>query len=122
MVTGSDEAKCHAARALRHLANLKEAKEKILQADGIAVLTPLAKHGKGKVKEAASEALNLLSLDDAKAKPAPVADAKPGKDPAPEIPSGEGTKVAMFSARFDGGPIETTLGLQCGIFFQVFCL
>jgi hypothetical protein len=58
------------------LANHPEAKESILKADGIAILTPIAKHGRGKVKEAASEALNLLSLADAKAKPAPV-DTKP---------------------------------------------
>ena len=57
-------------------ANHPEAKESILKADGIAILTPIAKHGRGKVKEAASEALNLLSLADAKAKPAPV-DTKP---------------------------------------------
>ena len=99
VVTGSDDAKCHAARALRHLANHKEAKEKILKADGIAVLAPLAKHGKGKVKEAASEALNLLSM--VAAKPSPAA-------AATSIPTGEGTRVAMFSARFDGGPVEQT--------------
>ena len=76
VVNGGEDAKWHAARALRNLANHAEAKESILKADGIAVLTPLSKHGKGKVKEAASEALNLLSLADTKAKPAPEADAK----------------------------------------------
>ena len=76
VVNGSEDAKWHAARALRYLANHAEAKERMLKADGIAVLTPLAKHGKGKVKEAASEALSLLSLADSKAKPAPEADAK----------------------------------------------
>ena len=62
MVTGNDAAKWLAARALRNLANHAAAKELILKADGIAILTPLAKHdnGKGKVKEAAGEALNLL--------------------------------------------------------------
>ena len=86
VMTGSDDAKCHAARALRNLANHAEAKESILKADGIAVLTPLAKRGKGKVKEAASEALNLLSLGC----PAPVADTK--AQPATGIPTGEGTR------------------------------
>lgn len=76
VVNGGEDAKWHAARALRNLANHPEAKESILKADGIAILTPIAKHGRGKVKEAASEALNLLSLADAKAKPAPV-DTKP---------------------------------------------
>ncbi|CAL1134772.1 unnamed protein product [Cladocopium goreaui] len=76
VVNGGEAAKWHAARALRNLANHPEAKESILKADGIAILTPIAKHGRGKVKEAASEALNLLSLADAKAKPAPV-DTKP---------------------------------------------
>ena len=118
VVTGSDEARCHAARALRNLANHAEAKENILKADGIAVLTPLAKHGKGRVREAASEALNLLSVE-AKAKPAPVADSTPAAEPsATEIPSGQGTRVAMFSARFDGGPMEVTLGrLLCHLSF-----
>lgn len=30
----------------------------------------------------------------------------PPEIPVPAIPSGEGTRVAMFSARFDGGPVE----------------
>ena len=114
VVTGSDDAKWHAARALRNLANHAEAKESILKADGIAVLTSLAKHGKGKAKEAASEALNLLSLVDVQAKPAPAADTKPAESAAAtatDIPSGEGTRAAMFSARFDGGPVEKTLDM-----------
>lgn len=77
VVNGSEDAKWHAARALRNLANHAEAKESILKADGIAILTPIAKHGRGKVNEAASEALNLLSLADAKAKPDSSADNKP---------------------------------------------
>lgn len=77
VVNGSDDAKWHAARALRNLANHAEAKQNILKADGIAVLTPLAKHGKGKVKEAASEALNLLSLPERRVRPARAADTKP---------------------------------------------
>ena len=105
VVNGSEDAKCHAARALRNLANHAEAKKNILKADGIAVLNPLAKHGKGKVKEAASEAFNLLSLD-AKA----AADTPDAAGPSPSFPTGEGTRVAMFSARFDGGPMEMTLG------------
>ena len=114
VVNGSDDAKWHAARALQNLANHAEAKEIILKADGLAILTPLAKHGKGKVKDAASEALNLLSLVDAKAKPVPVAETKPATEPAATvIPSGQGTRVAMFSARFDGGPMEKTLWLVC---------
>ena len=119
VVTGSDEAKWHAARALRNLANHAEAKESILKADGIAILTPIAKHGKGKVKDAASAALNLLSLVDAKAKPAAVS-----QTTAADIPSGEGTRVAMFSARFDGGPVEQRPRLvwSCTIFlFNMFC-
>ena len=114
VVTGSDDAKWHAARALRNLANHAEAKESILKADGIAVLTSLAKHGKGKAKEAASEALNLLSLVDVQAKPAPAVDTKPAESAAAtatDIPSGEGTRAAMFSARFDGGPVEKTLDM-----------
>ena len=103
VVYGSEDAKWHAARALRNLANHAEAKENILKADGIAILTPIAKHGKGKAKEAASEALNLLSLLDSEAKP-------PAEPAATSIPSGAGTRVAMFSARFDGGPIEKKLG------------
>ena len=105
VVTGSEDAKWHAARALRNLANHAEAKESILKADGISTLTLVMKHGKGKVKEAASEALNLLSLA-TKPNPAPVASPV---EAATEIPSGQGTRVAMFSARFDGGPVETTL-------------
>lgn len=77
VVNGSDDAKWHAARALRNLANHAEAKQNILKADGIAVLTPLAKHGKGKVKEAASEALNLLFLPERRVRPARAADTKP---------------------------------------------
>ena len=100
VVNGSDDAKWHAARALRNLANHAEAKERILKADGIAMLTPIAKHGKGKVKEAAGEALNLLSSGDSKSEAEPD---------ATSVPSGAGTRVAMFSARFDGGPIEKTL-------------
>ena len=114
MVTGNDDAKSQAARALRNLANHAEAKELILKADGIAILTPLAKHGKGKVKETAGEALNLLLVD---AKAAPVADTKPEPTPT-SIPTGEGTKVAMFSARFDGGPVEKTLSCLCHFLVQ----
>lgn len=74
------------------------------------------KHGKGKVKEAAGEALNLLSSVDAKAKAA----AEPAATP---IPIGARTRVAMFSARFDGGPIEKTLGFFGFHFgFQLFSL
>jgi hypothetical protein len=105
VVNGSDDAKWLAARALRNLANHAEAKESILKADGISTLTLVMKHGKGKVKDAASEALNLLSLA-TKPNPAPVA---APVEAATEIPSGHGTRVAMFSARFDGGPVETTL-------------
>ena len=41
VVNGGEDAKWHAARALRNLANHPEAKESILKADGIAILTPL---------------------------------------------------------------------------------
>ena len=113
VVNGTEDAKWHAARAIRNLANHAEAKASILKADGIAVLTPFAKHGKGKLKEAASEALNLLSVAEA------VADAKPLVEPVPTpIPTGEGTRVAMFSARFDGGPVEQTLGLDIPFVWQ----
>ena len=128
VVNGSDDAKWHAARALRNLANNQEAKENILKADGIAVLTRLAEHGKRKVKKAAREALHVLSMVDAQRNPAAVADAKPPeKEASPTaIPTGEGTRVAMFSARFDGGPVEMTLRLtrpMCGIFsfFSTVC-
>ena len=40
----------------------------------------------------------------------------PPEIPIPAIPSGEGTRVAMFSARFDGGPVEETLGLVSAFF------
>ena len=118
VVTGSDEAKCLAARALTKLSYNQEAKAAILTADGIAMLTPLAKHGKGKVKEAASEALQLLSqkLDPKCPSPSGYPNAA-----VTGIPTGAGTRVAMFSARFDGGPMEEILGLGCVIFlFNLF--
>ena len=134
LVNGGDQAKWHAARALRNLANNPEAKEAILKADGITTLTLVAKLGKGKVKEAADDALKLFSQQD---QPGPVgADAKwdpiPAAEPAPDlpnsmsgvsaadantagggrdnIPTGKGTRVAMFSARFDKGPMEEMRG------------
>ena len=103
LVTGNDDAKWHAARALRNLANNGEAKEVILKAGGVAALELVVRHGKGKVKEAADEALRLLSLKQAAAGHGRIAE---GGD---TIPTGEGTRVAMFSARFDGGPIEQML-------------
>ena len=103
LVTGSDDAKWHAARALRNLANNSEAKEVILKAGGVAALELVVRHGKGKVKEAADEALKLLSLKHVAAGHGRIAE---GGD---TIPTGEGTRVAMFSARFDGGPIEQML-------------
>ena len=96
VVTGSDEAKCLAARALANLSDHRDANAAILKADGIAVLTPLAKHGKGKVKEATSQALKLLQ---------PIGNADD------LFPSGKGTRVAMFSARFDGKAVEQTLNI-----------
>ena len=99
----------HAARALRNLANNPEAKKAILKADGVPTLTLVAKHGKGRVKEAADEALKLLSQDSTR--PHPILEENKVVDPEGDIPSGKGTRVAMFSARFDGGPIEQTLGL-----------
>ena len=65
--------------------------------------------GKGRVKEAADEALKLLSQDSTR--PHPILEENKVVDPEGDIPSGKGTRVAMFSARFDGGPIEQTLGL-----------
>ena len=112
VVTGSEDAKWHAARALRNLANNPEAKKAILKADGVPTLTLVAKHGKGRVKEAADEALKILSQDSTR--PGPVLEENIENkvaDPEVDIPSGKGTRVAMFSARFDGGPIEQTLGL-----------
>jgi carbon monoxide dehydrogenase subunit G len=40
------------------------------------------------------------------------------------IPTGEGTRVAMFSARFDGGPIEQMLswGVPFSSFISFFFL
>ena len=118
VVTGSDEAKCLAARALTKLSYNQEAKAAILTADGIAMLTPLAKHGKGKVKEAASEALQLLSQKLDPKCPSPSGNPNAA---VTAIPTGEGTRVAMFSARFDGGPMEEILGLvvqSCPIFLK----
>ena len=110
LVTGSDDAKWHAARALRNLANNCEAKEVILKAGGIATLEPVVRHGKGKVKEAADEALKLLSQ---KQETKSIQATGHGKiaegGPGDTIPTGEGTRVAMFSTRFDGGPIEQML-------------
>ena len=116
LVIGSDDAKWHAARALRNLANNCEAKEVILKAGGIATLEPVVRHGKGKVKEAADEALKLLSQEQETqsiqaAGHGRIAEGRAGDT----IPTGEGTRVAMFSARFDGGPIEQMLG--CGVPF-----
>ena len=123
LVNGSDEAKWHAARALRNLANNKEAKAAIIKEDAVPTLQGLVKHGKGKLKEAADETLKLLAQQGEKSKPAaePVAvpetrkddkkhSASPKVEDAACIPSGEGSRVAMFSARFDGGPVEQTLG------------
>ena len=112
VVNGSDDAKWHAARALRNLAQHDEAKDSILKADGIAALTPIAKHGKEKVKDAASEALQLLCLVGAQPKTAPVTDPKPAEPATTEIPTGEGTRVAMFSARFDGGVLSHLFHLE----------
>ena len=108
LVTGSDDAKWHAARALRNLANNCEAKEVILKAGGIATLEPVVRHGKGKVKEAADEALRLLSE---KQETKSIQATGHGKiaEAGDKIPTGEGARVAMFSARFDGGPIEQML-------------
>jgi len=118
LVTGSDDAKWHAARALRNLANNCEAKEVILKAGGIATLEPVVRHGKGKVKEAADEALRLLSQkQETKSIQATghgrIAEGGTGDT----IPTGEGTRVAMFSARFDGGPIEQKIRKV----FQILC-
>ena len=66
VVTGSDEAKCLAARALANLAQNEGAKEHILQADGIATLTTFVKRGKGKVKEAASQAMPGVAASDSR--------------------------------------------------------
>ena len=108
LVTGSDDAKWHAARALRNLANNFEAKDVILKAGGIATLEPLVRHGKGKVKEAADEALKILSQ---KQETKSIQATGHGKiaEAGDKIPTGEGARVAMFSARFDGGPIEQML-------------
>ena len=117
VVSGSDEGKIRAATALAILSYNQDAKAAILKADGIAMLTPLAKHGKGPVKKAASEALQLLSqkLD-------PMCPSVSGypNTAATGIPTGEGTRVAMFSARFDGGPMEKTLGIVCAIMSNLF--
>ena len=109
LVTGSDDAKWHAARALRNLANNCEAKEAILKASGIATLEPVVRHAKGKVKEAADEALRLLSQKrETKSIQAATAHGEIA-EAGDTIPTGEGTRVAMFSARFDEGPIEQML-------------
>ncbi|CAL1157836.1 unnamed protein product, partial [Cladocopium goreaui] len=106
LVTGSDDAKWHAARALRNLANNCEAKEAILKASGIATLEPVVRHAKGKVKEAADEALRLLSQkQETKSIQAATGHGEIA-EAGDTIPTGEGTRVAMFSARFDEGPIE----------------
>lgn len=115
VVTGSEDAKWHAARALRNLANNPEAKKAILKADGVPTLTLVAKHGKGRVKEAADEALKLLSQDSTR--PHPILEENKVADPEGDIPSGKGTRVAMFSARFDGGPIEQKFRKV----FQILC-
>ena len=124
-MTGSDDAKWHAARALRNLANNCEAKEVILKASGIATLELVVRHGKGKVKEVADEALRLLSQkQETKSIQATghgrIAEGGTGDT----IPTGEGTRVAMFSARFDGGPIEQMLswGVPFSSFISFFFL
>ncbi|CAL1142550.1 unnamed protein product, partial [Cladocopium goreaui] len=116
LVTGSDDAKWHAARALRNLANNFEAKDVILKAGGIATLEPLVRHGKGKVKEAADEALKILSQ---KQETKSIQATGHGKiaEAGDKIPTGEGARVAMFSARFDGGPIEQKIRKV----FQILC-
>ena len=118
LVTGSDDAKWQAARALRNLCNNMEAKEAITKAGGVTTLEPLVRHGKGKLKEAADEALKLLSQTQSGSAPVgakPVSTPTPKPIPEPtlaagnDIPTGEGARVAMFSARFDGGPVEQML-------------
>ena len=106
LFTGSDDAKYLAARALANLAQNEEAKAAILQADGIAMLSVLVKRGKGEAQAAASRTLELLSQQ------SPEHPAGYPASGSTVIPTGEGTRVAMFSARFDGGPIEKTLGLD----------
>ena len=125
VVTGSDDAKWHSARALRHLSNNDKAKKAIVKAGGIATLEVVVRHGKGQLKDAADEALKLLSQKDVESGSTPAtksADAKSvPAEAASAIPSGEGTRVAMFSARFDGGPVEKTFGHGCSILmFSVF--
>ena len=70
------------------------ARKPYVKAGGITALEPLVRHGEGKLQEAASEVLKLLSQVDP---PAPE-----GANIASDIPGGKDTRVAMFSARFDG--------------------
>ena len=97
LVTGSDDAKWHAARALRNLANNCEAKEVILKAGGIATLEPVVRHGKGKVKEAADEALKLLSQKQETKSIQATGHGKIAEGGTGDtIPTGEGTRWPCF--------------------------
>eukprot|EP00435_Cladocopium_sp_Y103_P017605 s551_g4.t1 len=112
--TGNEEQKAKAAEQLGTWAAVSDenrAKEVILKAGGIATLEPVVRHGKGKLKEAADEALKLLSQkQETKSIPAAAGHGKITEGGAGDaIPTGEGTRVAMFSARFDGGEIEQML-------------
>ena len=79
-----------------------------------------------------------VTLEETKPSPAPVEGKKPSAEPAATaaantqtpvpsdmaaatiIPSGQGTRVAMFSARFDKGEMEKKLRLDCAIFKKGF--
>ena len=67
------------------------ARKPYVKAGGITTLEPLVRHGKGKLQEAASEVLKLLSQ----------------VDPLPQ--KVQTLPATSHVARFDGGPIEQPL-------------
>eukprot|EP00434_Breviolum_minutum_P024409 symbB.v1.2.021556.t1/scaffold1847.1/size122519/9 len=127
---GSDQAKESAAGALLSLAMNKDNQVAIAKAGGIEPLVQLARNGSDEAKETAVLALKNLAVNADNT----VAIAKAGGIEALDgtqqmdrrgghsgchedlqaaegrtvvsLPSGKGAGVAMFSARFDGGPME----------------
>ena len=131
LLSGSDEAKCQAAYALCSLAADAEVAAAIAACGAREPLEALAKDQR---KDqylvdlmygifSAEQALELLpevaSHKDLEAVRVTLgAEKKPSAEPGTTaIPTGEGTRVAMFSARFDGGAMEEKLRLVCVTFF-----
>ncbi|CAE6950889.1 PUB4 [Symbiodinium natans] len=128
LTAGSEKDKENAACALKYLAyGDADNKVRIAKAGAIEPLVALVHTGSDEAKGYAKVALSNLAFQNeaiekdieaakarsSKAKPAEQALTVPSVPSAPSassvaLPSGKGARVAMFSARFDGGQVEKT--------------